>query len=377
MNETILQFGAGNFLRAFVDLFVQEMNEAGKNIGKIVVVQSTEGDRARLLNDQGGRYHVLVRGLENGESVERVQVVESISRALMAQTEWEAVLDFVRTSSLRAIVSNTTEAGMALDENDRDWPSHSNNGPPLSYPARLLVVLRAAYTASEDGSGVTILPCELIDDNAQRLLTLALEQADIWGWQDEYFTPWLRQACTWANTLVDRIVSGKPSDHPLLATDPLLTVTEPYQFWAIEDRPGTAFLEHPAIHRVPDVRPFSVRKVRILNGTHTALVAYCRKHRPEIQFVREAINDPEIGEWMRGLLFEEIVPTIEGRVPDAHAFACQTLERFANPFLDHRLEAIALHHDTKIKVRLIPTRDEYVARFGKEPARLQAVLEEQ
>jgi tagaturonate reductase len=375
MRETILQFGAGNFLRGFVDVFVDEMNAAGKGVGGIVVVQSTGGDRARLLAAEGGRYHVVTRGLANGAAVDRTQAVASISRAIEADTHWNDVLEFARSPYLRMIVSNTTEAGLALDDADRGYPERAPRSvPPVSFPAKLLAVLRSTFEAGEDDSGPLILPCELVDNNAERLLALVLEQAEIWGWHDEYFTPWLRQSCAWANTLVDRIVSGRPASHPLLDSDPLLTVAEPYQFWAVEDHPATAFLDHPAIRRVPDVRPFGLRKVRILNGAHTALLAHVRKHYPDIAIVRDAVTHPEIAPWLNGLLFEEIVPVVQDRVPDAEAFARQTLERFANPYLDHKFESIALHHETKVRVRLVPTRDDYRRLFGKDPARLQAVL---
>lgn len=373
MSNLLLQFGAGNFLRGFVDLFVHEMNAAGMETPvEIVVVQSTEGERARLLTDSGGRYHVVVRGIEGGQVVDRVQECASISRALTARGEWDAVLEVARSPRLIAVTSNTTEAGMALDPADNAWTP--DRGAPESFPARLLALLRARHEAGQPG--VTVLPCELIADNAAALRSLFEAQAARWGWDgDPGFMGWLRDGCTWANTLVDRIVSGKPAEHPLLASDPLLTVTEPYQFWAVEDRPGTEWLNHPAIHRVPDVTPYSLRKVRILNGAHTALVAYVRQQgRDDIRLVREAVADPELGHWLRGLLSEEIVPVIADRVPDAEGFARQTLDRFSNPYLDHKLADIALHHDTKVGVRLVPTREEFRAKFGREPERLAAVL---
>ncbi|GAB4468592.1 MAG: tagaturonate reductase [Armatimonadaceae bacterium] len=373
MNETILQFGAGNFLRAFYDVFVQEMNNAGKNVGKIVVVQSTDGDRARLLNESGGAYHIVVRGLENGQPVDRVQKVESISRALTAQSDWEAVQEFTKSPDLHTIVSNTTEAGLVLEDADRTW-TPTDGVAPASFPARLLALLRTRWEADPNLPSPLMLPCELMDHNADLLRNLVSEQAERWQWQESGFTDWLANSCAWANTLVDRIASGKPAEHPLLDSDPLLCVTEPYQFFAVEDHPATAYLDHPAIHRVPDVQPYSLRKVRILNGTHTALVAYCRTHRPEIRLVREAVTDAEVGAWIRGLLWEEIVPTIADRVPDAEGFATQTMERFANPYLDHRLESIALHHETKVQVRLVPTLHEYREKFGKDPERLSSVL---
>jgi tagaturonate reductase len=373
VNETILQFGAGNFLRAFADLFVQEMNDAGQDVGRIVVIQSTEGQRARLLNAQHGRYHVLVRGIEDGVPVERTQTVASISRALVAHTEWAQAVEAACSPHLKAILSNTTEAGLTLDAADIDSPGEAGVAA-VSFPARLLALLRARYEAGQPG--VAILPCELVENNGARVRDLVLEQAHLWHWDDgKEFLTYLRDGCAWVNSLVDRIVSGKPAEHPLLADDPLLTVAEPYAFWAVEGRPQTAFLNHPAIRRVPDVQPYTLRKVRILNGAHSALVAHVRRVRPDIPLVREAIADPAIGEWLRGLLFEEIVPTIADRCPDAEAFAHQTLERFANPFLDHKLSDIALHHEKKVQVRLIPTAEEYRTKFGQTPVRLQEAID--
>jgi tagaturonate reductase len=173
--------------------------------------------------------------------------------------------------------------------------------------------------------------------------------------------------------LVDRIVSGKPAEHPLLATDPLLTTAEPFALWAVEsaDRSVVPFT-HPAIVVVPDVQPYALRKIRLLNGAHTALV--CKALPMGIKTVREAVEHPEVGPWLRGVLFEEIVPVLEGRVDNPHEFAEQTLERFANPFLQHKLSDIALNHEAKIKTRLVPTVEDYERMFGKPPARLAAVM---
>ena len=371
MTETVMQFGAGNFLRGFLDTFLDEMNRAGQNAGRVFVVQSTGDERARRLNAQGGAFHLLVRGVENGATVDRVQHIKSISRAVVASEAWGEVLAVAVSPDLRAIVSNTTEAGMALDPADTAPPApHS---APQSFPAKLLCVLYARWQSG--AGGLMVIPCELLADNADRLRELVAAQAQAWGWTDPAFAAYLDQSCVWVNTLVDRIVSGKPAVAPPgLENDTLLTVAEPYTFWAVESKPGTEWLQHPAIHRVADVGPFSLRKVRILNGAHTALVAYVRRHRPDLLLVREAVADPQIAAWLRGLLFEEIVPVIENRCPDAVAFAHQTLDRFANPFLDHKLSDIALHHDKKVPVRLVSTRDEYRLRFGADPPRLTEAI---
>jgi tagaturonate reductase len=184
---------------------------------------------------------------------------------------------------------------------------------------------------------------------------------------------WLKKDCAWRNTLVDRIVAVPPRDHPLGAKDALLTVAEPFAFWAVQTRAGSLPLfRHPAIHETQDVQPFFLRKVRILNAAHTALVA---KAMPRgFATVREAVLDPEIAAWLNRLLFEEIVPTLAGRVDAPEAFARQTLERFRNPFIEHKLSDIAVYHDAKVKIRLLTTRDEFLAKNGRRPVHLDEAI---
>jgi tagaturonate reductase len=363
--ETILQFGGGNFLRAFADLFIDEANRGGQKVGRVVVVQSTEGQRANLLNDQRGRYHVVVRGLEKGQPVDRVQEVASISRGLEARSQWADVLAVARSPELRVILSNTTESGYTLDP--ADGP---NDAPPRSFPAKLLAVLRARYEAGV--SAPVIIPCELFEKNADKLRGIVAGLARDWHLPGE-FIPWLTNNCVWLNNLVDRIVTGKPAEHPLLATDPLLTVAEPFAFWAIEEGPWPDdFFAHPAILRVPDVMPYTLRKVRILNGGHTALV--CKALPLGLQTVRQAVQHPEVGPWLRRLLYEEVVPTLEGRVEGPKEFADAVLERFANPFQEHKLTSIAQYHADKMRLRILPTRAEYEQQFDKVPPLLEEVI---
>lgn len=364
MNESILQFGAGNFIRAFADFFVHQANAAGQNVGRVVVVQSTQGERAAWLNAQAGRFHVLVRGLENGQPIEQLYPVESIARALVAQTEWDQVLAAACQSGVRWVVSNTTEAGLALDAADQ-----SADGLPRSFPAKLLALLAARFRAGLPG--LTMLPCELVDNNATRLLELVLQQASYWR-TEAALVEWLRHECRWVNTLVDRIVSGRPASHPLLDKDRLLTVAEPFAFWALEAGPDTPLFEHPCMHPVASIVPYGLRKVRILNGAHSALVAYALPR--GFETVRQALEDGPTRAWLERLVDEEIVPVVANRVEDAAAFASQMLERFANPFMEHKLSAIALHHKEKIAVRLVPTYNEFKDQFGHAPPLLADVL---
>jgi tagaturonate reductase len=367
--ETVLQFGAGNFLRAFADLFLHHANQQGQNVGRVVVVQSTGDTRANLLNQSGGRYHVVIRGLENGRVVDRVEESASVSRALFAASQWSDILAVARSPELRFIVSNTTEAGYALDPADAAYDAHSAP-PPKSFPAKLTAVLFARWQAKQPG--VTLLPCELLEDNADKLRGLILQLADAWK-LPAGFRAWVEADCCWQSSLVDRIVPGKPADHPLLASDPLLLMAEPFAFWALQTKPNAAkWVEHPAILRTADVKPYFLRKVRILNGAHTALVSHVGLSR--FTTVREALDDDTTRAWLERLLFEEIVPTLEGRVDGPELFARQTIERFCNPFLQHKLADITVHHAAKREVRLVPTHREFQEKLGRVPPLLDAVL---
>lgn len=363
--ETVLQFGAGRFLRAFVDRFIQQANDSGQGVGRVVVVQREVDSRADSLQSQDG-FTVLVRGYENGELIERPEKVASISRSIVAADDWREVLRIACTPELKYIVSNATEAGYKLDPADR-LTSH----PPASLPGKLTQTLWARF--NHRLHAITILPCELIERNADKLRALVLEQAAIWSLPAEFST-WVTNDCVWLNNLVDCIVTSPPADHPLAATDALLTCAEPYALWAIE-RPATGeplLFNHPAIQIVDDLAPCYLRKVRILNGLHSAMVAKF-KHQGFVT-VQDVLRDQHATRWIRDLLYEEIVPTIAYRVPGVAAFADATFDRLRNPYQQHKLADIALNHADKIRVRLQPTHDEYVQLFQRTPARLAEVL---
>jgi tagaturonate reductase len=363
--ETILQFGSGRFLRAFADLFIHQANQQGQQVGRVVAVQSTGDNRAEALNRQGGRFQVAVRGLQDGQTIDRVEPCESISRALVASSQWDEVLALARSPQLRIVLSNTTETGYEL--NPADGPA---DAPPRSFPTKLLAVLRVRFEAGQ--KGVTIVPCELRERQADLLRGIVTRLAGDWDLSGA-FRAWLEGSCYWLNTLVDRIVVDPNKDDPLLARDPMLAVAEPYALWAIEDLPGAdRFIEHPSVVWTDDVMPYFLRKVRILNGGHTALVI--RAWGRGLHTVRDVMNDPELSAWLERLLFDEIVPVLVGRVEGPAGFARQVLDRFRNPFLEHKLTNIAIHHAAKVEVRLVPTVAEYRAKFGKEPPLLAEVL---
>ncbi|GAB4149417.1 MAG: tagaturonate reductase [Planctomycetaceae bacterium] len=367
MKETILQLGAGRFLRAFVDRFVQQANDSGQNVGKVVVVQSTPGRRAELLQNPDG-YRVLVRGYENQELVDRVETVQCISRALVAQDAWAEILEVVRSPALKFIVTNATEAGYELQDDDRE--NTQTSSAPVSMPAKLTQLLWERFQSG--GEPLVILPCELIERNADKLREIVIDCATCWN-LPENFQEWIRNDCGWLNNLVDCIVTTPTAETSSVPATPADVQAEPYALWAIE---RTAVLpklfHHPAIQLVDDLAPYYIRKVRILNGLHTAMVA---KFLPAgMQLVRDVFDDPKAIRWLQGLLWEEIVPTIVHRVPNLAEFAFATWDRLRNPFVSHRLEDIALHHASKLKVRLQPSYDDYKTLFGQEPVRLCEIL---
>jgi tagaturonate reductase len=364
--ETILQFGAGRFLRAFVDRFIQQANDAGQNVGRIVVVQSTPGARGDLLNQQRDGYHVLVRGVENGEVVDRAERVASVARAIIAADHWPAVLEIARSPALQYVITNATEAGYAVNLGDR-----LDSSPPQSLPAKLTQVLWARFQAG--GAPLVLLPCELIEQNAAKLRELVLGLAHDWDLPGD-FQAWVRDKCWWLSNLVDCIVTAGPSDHPLSAEDPLLICAEPYALFAIERPQGKTppLFSHPAIKLVDELAPYYLRKVRMLNGLHTAMVG---KFLPAgFVTVQQVMQDRASTRWVRDLLYEEIVPTLAYRLEAVAEFADAVLDRFRNPFQAHKLADIALHHADKVRVRLQPTREEYERLFGRAPKHLSEAL---
>ncbi|HRX54431.1 MAG TPA: hypothetical protein P5016_07960 [Verrucomicrobiales bacterium] len=362
-----LQFGAGNFLRAFADLFIDQLNRSpATSVGPVVVVQSTGKERVEALNRAGGRYHVAIQGYQAGRVVNDTETIGSLAEALSAATQWDRVLALAGDPALQGILSNTTEAGLALDPADA-----SPSGVPQSFPAKLLAVLLARHRVGL--AGVRVIPCELVESNGRCLRDLVLSQADRWR-VPAHIQSWLRDDCRWITTLVDRIVPGPPREHPLLGVDPLLLSAEPFAFWGVETTGDAGFplWQHPAVVRAPDISPFTLRKVRILNGAHSALV--CKARDFGVETVRECLDHPDIGRWLEDLLFGEIVPVLEGRCDDPAGFARTTLDRFRNPFLEHRLSSIALNHEAKLAVRLRPTLEEYQRRFGNWPPLLSEIL---
>lgn len=357
---TILQVGTGRFLRAFIGAFAHETPGSPR----IVAVETTGSGMAARLTAQGCAYHLVVRGLRDGRRVEEMTRITSMARAIDARDAWEDVIAAACDPDLRAIVSNVTEAGYAPDADPALPPSLA------SWPAKLLALLLV-----RDAAGlppVPVIPCELVERNGERLRARVREEAELRG-TDPARIDRIVSATPWGITLIDRIVTASPITLPDGSTDPLAVIAEPFATWyvALPDghRPP---IVHPSVFHVPDVEPYALRKIRILNGAHSALLARCRG--TGAVYVREAMELPGIAAWLEALLLEEIVPALGDRIEDGEAFALAVLERFRNPFLDHRFADIEVNHQAKLAIRLVPTVAEHRARFGRDPERLVAIL---
>lgn len=346
MPTPILQFGTSRFLQAHADLFVSEAMEAGKALGPITVVQ-TSGDPARAgrigaLSAPEG-FPVIIRGLEEGKPVERELRVRSVTRSLSTATDWEAVVQ-IFVDEARVVICNTGDKGYALVDGD------GVDGIPQSFPMKLLALLYARFRGC--GTPLTILPCELISRNGDVLQRLIVNLASR-HIPDATFVSWLSTRVVWGNTLVDRIVS-----EPI---EPAGAIAEPYAIWAIERQPGlTIPCEHPSIKVVDDLTPYERLKLHILNLGHTVLAdRWMKDGRPEAECVKDILADLTVRAELEAIYREEVVPgfRMHGLGADAEAYVATTLERFGNPYLDHRLRDIAGNHAEKIVRRIIDFRD--------------------
>lgn len=367
--ERAVQFGTGAFLRGFVEFFLDEARRAGRFPGRLVAIGSTGSGRAELLNAQDGLYTLVSRGLIQGEPGRELRVVGSLSRALPSNDAWDRVLECARSPDLELVFSNTTEVGIALDPDDAPTLR-----PPRSFPGKLTAFLHARASAFDYApeQGLVVIPCELVEDNGDRLRSIVLELAKSWGLEPA-FARWVRASVTFCNTLVDRIVPGRPPDADRLAVelgyrDAMLTACEPYRLFAIQGdaalRDRLAFAEADAgVVVTPDIAPYRERKIRILNGGHTATVPLALL--AGLETVADAVDDPVVGAFVRRMMLDEIAAFLGHE--DAREYALRVLDRFANPFIDHALIDITLQSTMKMRVRVIPSVLAYGDATGVAP----------
>ncbi len=358
--EKVLQFGTGVLLRGLPDYFIDKANKLGVFNGRILVVRSTGGDNAAF-NRQDNLYTVCVRGKEDGKIVEENIINASISRVLSAQGEWDKVLASAANPELNIVISNTTEVGLQLVKED------IRSNPPASYPAKLLAFLFNRYQIFKGSSesGMIIIPTELITDNGLLLKNILGQLSDHNDLGGE-FKEWLLHKNIFCNSLVDRIVPGRPPgeegrklEAKLGYTDELLTICEPFRLWAIEgDERAKAKLSFvtadDGIKITPDISLFKELKLRLLNGTHSfnCGLAYLSG----FEITREAYSHPVYARYARHLMFDEIAPSIPYPIDEnlKNDFAGQVYERFCNPFINHQWYSIAVQYTSKMKMRNIP-----------------------
>jgi tagaturonate reductase len=377
--EKVLQFGEGNFLRCFVDWMFHELNKSGKFNGSVVAVQPIANGMANMLNDQDGLYTIYLRGLKNGQAESNHETVDVISRAINPYEDFNAYLKTAEQPEMRYIISNTTEAGIAYDETD--VPTLT---PPNSFPAKLTVWLNHRFkTFNGDASkGVHIIPCELIEKNADNLKRIVLQLADRWALGED-FVNWLNTASTFSNTLVDRIVPGYPRERieeitaELGYEDKQVVEGEHFHLWVIEG-PESLQQELPFpsigldVKYVKDMTPYRTRKVRILNGAHTTLVPVAYLY--GLDTVRESVEHPVVGKFIKEAIFDEIIPTLDLSKEELEQFANDVIDRFRNPYIKHLLMSISLNSWSKFETRVLPSLLEYKNRKGSIPQKLSFAL---
>ncbi|MFB9110791.1 tagaturonate reductase [Flavobacterium gyeonganense] len=370
----VVQFGEGNFLRAFVDYAFHKLNkEVDFNAG-IAVVQPLKDGMVNMINEQDGLYTLFMNGIKKGEKIQDIQLIDNIVKAINPYTEFADYLALAKEEELQFIVSNTTEAGIEFI--DTDTPDMQ---PPVAFPAKLTVLLyeRFKHFNGDASKGVTIIPCELIDYNSETLKKYILQYADLWKLEDSFKT-WLTEACTYHSTLVDRIVPGYPRaeiedyNNKLDYQDNLIVAAEPFFLWAIEG--GEDLKQKLPFHKtdlnvkiVDDIRPFKMIKVRILNGAHTAMVPTSLLYGNKL--VMETVNGDFTGKFVNSVI-SEISETLAMDKNEIAAYSEEVMDRFKNPFIKHALADIALNSISKFKVRVLPSLLGYYNANKKLPVSL-------
>ena len=375
--ERVLQFGEGNFLRAFVDYFIDMMNEKAGFNSKVVLVQPIANKEGgfklnEVINSQDGLYDLYLRGFQDGKKVNDKRVISCVSRCLNVYSDYQKVMDCAANPDLRFIVCNTTEAGIAYDESCK-----YEDCPASTYPAKLTKFMHERFLkfGNQKGKGFIILACELIDDNGKKLEEYVLKYAQDWNLGEEFIN-WIKQENIFCSTLVDRIVTGYPRNEAEQINnengyiDNIIDTGEIFGFWVIEG-PQSIKDEFPCekaglpILICDDHKPYKQRKVRILNGAHTSFVLGAYEAGQHI--VRDCMHDEVISSFMNKTLFDEVIPTLTLSKEDCEQFAASVIDRFKNPFIDHQLLSISLNSTSKWKARVMPSLLGYVKKYNKLP----------
>ena len=370
--EKIIQFGEGNFLRAFIDWIVWKTNQKTDFNASVVVVQPIANGLVDVLNEQDGLYHLNLQGLLDGKPVDSVDMIDVISRGINPYRDFDSYLKLAEQAEIRFVISNTTEAGIAFDPQCK-----ADDAPASSYPGKLTQLLhhRWKHFKGAPDKGLLIFPCELIFENGKHLNECILQYIEHWNLEPA-FRQWFLESCGVYSTLVDRIVPGYPRDTAAQITerigieDKLLDKAEIFHLWVIE-APESVSREFPAdkaglhVLFVPSEAPYHERKVTLLNGPHTVLspVGYLSG----LDTVRECCEHPVVGKFVKKVMFDELMPTLNLPEDELRQFAGDVMDRFKNPFVKHFVTSIMLNSFPKFKTRDLPGLKVYLERKGKLP----------
>lgn len=368
----IVQFGEGNFLRTFADHYFDTLNKEGGNYEVNIVKPIVFGTLDKFAK-QNNVYHIILRGVKDGNAVEDVYEIHSVKNAIDPFNEYDKYLNLAKDEDLKIVVSNTTEAGICFNGND-----DINGFDGITYPAKLTKFLYERFNAGL--SGLYMMPVELIDNNADELYKCVLKYVDLWNLPKE-FKAWIENKNYFCNTLVDRIVSGYPKDEEtkkhltelIGENDGLMSVGEPFGLWAVENKGNIADYIKDGVHGIEvvltdNIKYYKKRKVRVLNGSHTNLVPAGLWYGKET--VYDCMKDETLLKFVNDTLKEEIIPFVSDDIAATTAFAGSVVERFFNPYLNHQLTSIALNSISKWRARDLPSFKDYYEKYGTIPKNL-------
>lgn len=371
----VIQFGEGNFLRAFIDWQIQQMNKQGLFQGGIAVVQPIDKGMTKVLDEQDDLYTTLLEGKLNGQKVQDHEIIESINETIRPYEDYQSYLDLAKNDDIQFIFSNTTEAGIAFDEND-----NLTDHPQNSYPGKLTALLYERFKLGKQG--FQIIPCELINHNGNNLKEIVLKYAQLWNLGQD-FVNWINQENDFYATLVDRIVPGYPKERAADLEkewnyhDRLIVKAEPFLIFVIEgDKKLEKLLplKEAGLNVVvtDDMQPYRNRKVSLLNGPHTTMSPIARL--AGIDTVGQVMKDPDFYKFINDEMYQEIIPTVALPEQELNDYAEGVKERFENPYVNHELSSIALNSISKFQARLLPTFKRYFAKEKKLPLRITLAL---
>ena len=362
-SNIVVQFGEGNFLRAFVEWMIQKSNDSLNLDTGVYIIQPRDNDKVYRLAKQDFNYHVNIKGYKDGKPVDEITEIDCVIGGLNTHKEYDKFLKLAHDTRVKVIVSNTTEAGIIYDENDDDYTLS-----PITYPGKLTSFLKERFESLGDTneSELLVLPCELIEKNGEVLKNTILQYVKLWNLGED-FVNWLDKRVLFINTLVDRIVPGFPDDKDEIIRrigkeDDFFVEAEPFHLWVVEDNriENILKLKEAGLNVIytDDLTPYRDMKVRILNGAHTIMVPVSILL--GIETVSEVLQNQTTNKYINEVIYDEIVPVVDLDKDVVKDYADDVIERFKNPYIRHELMDISLNSISKFRVRVLPTLVDYM-----------------